>query len=77
VGLRPGGSHYPEAVLDAYRAQLADPLELWRPYAPGITGHGLEGISHFLVEEAPLDLADEVTTFLTGERFAAPVSGPS
>jgi hypothetical protein len=40
---RPGGSHYPEAVLDAHRAQLtdpgrvtarcedADPLELWRP----------------------------------------------
>jgi haloacetate dehalogenase len=42
----------------------ADPLELWRPYAPGITGRAVEGASHFLVEDAPDEVADDLAGFL-------------
>ena len=44
----------------------ADPLELWRPYAPGITGRAVEGASHFLVEDAPGEVADDLAGFLAG-----------
>jgi haloacetate dehalogenase len=40
-----------------------DPLELWRPYAPGITGRAVEGASHFLVEDAPGEVADDQAGF--------------
>jgi haloacetate dehalogenase len=40
-----------------------DPLELWRPYAPQITGRAIEGASHFLVEDDPEQVADELLAF--------------
>ena len=40
-----------------------DPLELWRPYAPGITGRAVDGASHFLVEDAPGEVADDLAGF--------------
>ena len=42
-----------------------DPLELWRPFAPEITGRAIEGASHFLVEDAPGEVADDLAGFLT------------
>ena len=41
-----------------------DPLELWRPLAPGVTGRAVEGASHFLVEDAPGEVADDLAGFL-------------
>jgi haloacetate dehalogenase len=43
----------------------ADPLEPWRTFAPGVTGRAIEGASHFLVEDAPGEVAAELTAFLT------------
>jgi haloacetate dehalogenase len=40
-----------------------DPLELWRPYAPEIEGRAIEGASHFLVEDAPGEVADDLAGF--------------
>jgi haloacetate dehalogenase len=40
-----------------------DPLELWRVYAPQIIGHAVQGASHFLVEDAPDELAGELLEF--------------
>ena len=41
-----------------------DPLELWRPLAPGVTGRVVEGASHFLVEDEPGEVADDLAGFL-------------
>jgi haloacetate dehalogenase len=40
-----------------------DPLELWRPYAPGVTGRAVEGASHFLAEDAPGEVAADLGGF--------------
>jgi haloacetate dehalogenase len=40
-----------------------DPLELWRPYAPHATGRAVDGASHFLVEDAPDEVAAELVGF--------------
>jgi haloacetate dehalogenase len=40
-----------------------DPLDLWRPYAPTVTGRALQGASHFLVEDEPADVASELLAF--------------
>jgi haloacetate dehalogenase len=42
-----------------------DPLELWRPFAPDATGRAVEGASHFLVEDAPGEVAADLAGFLT------------
>lgn len=42
-----------------------DPLDLWRPYAPKITGRGVENASHFLVEDEPAVVARELVAFFT------------
>ena len=41
-----------------------DPLELWRPLAPGITGRAVENASHFLVEDQPDEVAADLLAFL-------------
>lgn len=45
----------------------SDPLEIWRAYAPGAVGRGIEGASHFLVEDAPDLVAAELLSFFGGE----------
>jgi haloacetate dehalogenase len=40
-----------------------DPLDLWRPYAPQITGHGVANASHFLVEDEPALVAQKLLAF--------------
>ena len=42
----------------------ADPLELWRPFAPGATGRAVAGASHFLVEDEPAEVAEDLAAFL-------------
>ncbi len=41
-----------------------DVLEVWRPWARTVTGRGLDA-SHFVVEDLPEEIADELTTFVT------------
>ncbi len=40
-----------------------DPLELWRAYAPQLTGHSIEEASHFLAEDLPEVIAEELLAF--------------
>lgn len=42
-----------------------DVLDVWRPWAPDVTGHGIDA-SHFLVEDEPEETASELEAFLTG-----------
>lgn len=42
-----------------------DVLAVWRPWAPDVSGHGLDA-SHFLVEDRPQDVAAELGSFLAG-----------
>jgi haloacetate dehalogenase len=118
MGIKEGDERYPDAVVEAYRAQLTDPetveaicedyragatidralddedrgtrtiacptralwggagalplfyddpLELWRPYAPAATGRAVEGASHFLVEDAPGEVAADLAGFLAAD----------
>jgi haloacetate dehalogenase len=41
----------------------ADPLTLWRPFAPEVRGHAIDGASHFLVEDARHEVAAELLRF--------------
>jgi haloacetate dehalogenase len=41
----------------------ADVLAVWRPWAPGVTGRGVEA-SHFLVEDRPDEVAAALIAFL-------------
>lgn len=40
-----------------------DPLDLWRIYAPVLTGRAVEDASHFLVEDVPGVVAEELLAF--------------
>jgi haloacetate dehalogenase len=40
-----------------------DVLAVWRPWAPDVTGHGLDA-SHFLVEDQPREVAETLASFL-------------
>ncbi len=41
-----------------------DPLALWRGLAPEVTGRAVDGASHFLVEDAPEEVAADLLRFL-------------
>jgi haloacetate dehalogenase len=119
LGAEPG--RYPEAVMEAYRAQLEDPsvvqaicedyragagidreldeadrgrliecpvlalwarrgalelfygdvLSVWRAWARDVRGRGLDA-SHFLVEDRPDEVAEEIISFLEGREPPAP-----
>jgi haloacetate dehalogenase len=43
----------------------ADPLELWLQLAPQATGRAVEAASHFLVEDAPNEVAKELVEFFS------------
>jgi haloacetate dehalogenase len=47
-------------------AASADPLALWRPYAPHVSGHAVAG-GHFLPEESPDAISKALLTFFEGE----------
>jgi haloacetate dehalogenase len=40
-----------------------DVLAIWRPWAPAVTGRGLDA-SHFLVEDRPAEVAGELASFV-------------
>ena len=40
-----------------------DPLEPWRPFAPDLSGRVVEDASHFLVEDAPGEVAADLARF--------------
>jgi haloacetate dehalogenase len=40
-----------------------DPLDLWRTYAPDATGRAVERAGHFLAEDAPGDVAADLSAF--------------
>ena len=48
-----------------------DVLDVWRPWARRVTGHGIEG-SHFLVEDQPELVADLLSDFLRRSTAPAP-----
>jgi haloacetate dehalogenase len=41
-----------------------DPLDVWRPFAPDVTGRAVEDASHFLVEDQPDDVGADLLDFL-------------
>jgi haloacetate dehalogenase len=41
-----------------------DPLALWLPYAPAATGRAVDGAGHFLAEDEPAVVADDLLAFL-------------
>jgi haloacetate dehalogenase len=41
-----------------------DPLDLWRIYAPQITGHAIKDASHFLAEDAPAEVTEKLLAYL-------------
>jgi haloacetate dehalogenase len=41
-----------------------DPLELWRPYAPEVSGRAVADSSHFIPEDAPEEVVAEALAFL-------------
>jgi haloacetate dehalogenase len=42
-----------------------DPLEPWRAFAPELTGRAVQDASHFLVEDAPEEVAAELADFFS------------
>jgi haloacetate dehalogenase len=42
-----------------------DPLELWQPYAPELSGRTVQGAGHFLAEDAPDDVAADLAKFFS------------
>lgn len=48
---------------DDLESIYGDPVEVWKPWCPGITGHGIDS-SHHLAENAPRELVTALRTFL-------------
>jgi haloacetate dehalogenase len=61
----------PVLVLWGIRGALGplygDVLEVWRPWARDVRGHGVDA-SHFLVEDRPEEVASELAAFFEGRR---------
>jgi haloacetate dehalogenase len=51
------------SLRDDLEALYGDVLAVWRPWAPRVTGHGIES-GHHMAEEAPGDLARALVAFL-------------
>lgn len=56
----------PVEVLWSLRDDLEElygkPLDIWRLWAPGVVGHGIDS-GHHMAEEAPDELAATLSTF--------------
>lgn len=56
----------PVQVLWSLRDDLEElygnPLNIWRAWAPGVVGHGIDS-GHRMAEEAPEELATALSTF--------------
>ncbi len=46
-----------------------DPLALWRTLAPDVEGRAIPDAGHFLVEDAPAELAEILVAFFAGARL--------
>jgi haloacetate dehalogenase len=49
-----------------------DPLELWRPFAPRVTGRAIEDASHFLVEDQPGEVAADLLSYFAAAEESIP-----
>jgi haloacetate dehalogenase len=54
------------ARKDDMEELYGDPLEIWRLWAPGVTGHGLD-CDHHIAEELPEELAAALASFLADQ----------
>jgi haloacetate dehalogenase len=68
--------HCPLLVLWSVRGALprlyGDVLEAWRPWADQVTGRGLDA-THFLVEDQPEQVVDELRTLLSAHPSSSPL----
>jgi haloacetate dehalogenase len=66
----------PTLVLWAARDDLADlfgdPLAIWRRWARSVDGWAIDA-GHNVAEEAPVELAAALTSFLAPQRHRAPM----
>lgn len=51
------------STLDDMEDLYGDPLDIWRPWCPHITGYGIES-SHHIAENAPEELSESLISFL-------------
>ncbi|MBP2329833.1 haloacetate dehalogenase [Kibdelosporangium banguiense] len=51
------------ALRDDMEELYGDPLEIWEPWCPQITGHGIDA-GHHIAEQAPKQLAQDLRDFL-------------
>ena len=49
--------------LESWYVDQGGPIGMWRPWAPRIGGHAIDG-GHFFPEEHPLETARALATFL-------------
>jgi haloacetate dehalogenase len=54
------------ALRDDMEELHGDPLEIWEPWCPWITGHGID-CGHHIAEESPERPAKDLRDFLAGE----------
>lgn len=52
------------STQDDMEALYGNPLEVWRPWCPQITGHGIDS-THHVAENAPAELVQSLRAFLT------------
>jgi haloacetate dehalogenase len=52
------------STRDDMERLYGDPLEVWRPWCPQITGHGIDS-THHIAEQAPGELVRSLQEFLT------------
>jgi haloacetate dehalogenase len=52
------------STSDDMKLPYGDPLEVWRPWCPQITGHGIDS-THHIAEQAPGELVRSLQEFLS------------
>jgi haloacetate dehalogenase len=51
------------SMRDDMELLYVDPLAVWQPWAPSVTGHAIDS-GHHMAEEAPEELAEALEQFL-------------